>query len=149
MFENCFRNMNCFFLDQANSSFDPSQILIYYDFPYPELPLLSHHLCQVLPDQVLYWFPHFVLPHLTTCHHKYWIYQIICQVEPIKFIIKPYTDCSTLQVKQCTHQKAESLRAASFIFTTTCAYNHSYNFHQKFVPLLNVKGQGARESCEG
>ena len=84
------------FLDQANCSFDPSQILIYYDFPYLELPLLSHHLYQVLPGQVLYWFPHFVLPHLTTCHHKYWMYQIICQVEPIKFIIKPYTDCSTL-----------------------------------------------------
>ena len=44
------------FLDLANSSSDPSQILIL-QFPYIELPCLPHHPCQIRP-----------IPHSTKCH---------------------------------------------------------------------------------
>ena len=79
--------------------------------------------------------------------------------------INLYSDHNTLQVKYASHQKAESLRGTSFskldnkvnnnsIFNTkyvefstnlqrllhfhipTCAYNHPYNFHQKYFSLL-------------
>ena len=72
-----------FFLDQGNSSSDPSQILIQ-QYPIP-----------------------------TTGHHKDWIYQTICQAKPIKFFIKLYTDHNTLLVKLPAYQKTESFRAAS------------------------------------
>ena len=36
------------FLEQANSSSDPSQILMQ-QFPYLQLPCLRHHFCQILP----------------------------------------------------------------------------------------------------
>ena len=163
------------FLDQAKSSSDPSEILIL-QFPIPRALCLSHHLCQILPQptetplqhnphHVLHRFPYFVLPDSTTRYHKYWIYQTIWEAQPIKSIVKLYTDHNTLWVKHATHQKAESLRATSLskldnnvnnssMFNTkyaqyftkwqvllvfhspTCAYNHSYNLHQKSVPLL-------------
>ena len=53
--ENCFQNMNYFFskyellfLDQANSSSDPSQLLML-KFPKLELPCLPDHVCHILP----------------------------------------------------------------------------------------------------
>ena len=110
-------------------------------------------------------FPILCYPHSTTRHHKYLVYQTICQSKTKRFSIKLYADHNTLWVKHATHQKAESLRGASLwkldnavsknsIFNTkyaefsakckvllhfhnsTCAYNHPYNLHQKFVPLL-------------
>ena len=56
---------------------------------------------------------YFFLQHSNTHHHRYWIYQTICPAKSIKFIIKLYTDHNNLWVKHITHQKAESLRAAS------------------------------------
>ena len=64
-----------FFLDQANS-------WIKLQFPMTETSL------QLSPHHVLCWFLYFVRPHSATRHHKYWIYQTICQAKPIKFIIK-------------------------------------------------------------
>ena len=96
----------------------------YCNSPYLELLCLSHHPCQILPKPtetplqhnphyVLHRFPYFALTHLTTHHHKYLKYPIICQSKPIKFNIKLYTDHNALWVKLATHQKAASLRAAS------------------------------------
>ena len=86
----------------------------YYDSPYMELPCLPQHFHQVLPypietplqhkpHHVLHRFPYFVLPHSTTPHHKYWIYQTISHTKPIKFIIKLFTDHNTLWIKHATH----------------------------------------------
>ena len=121
------------FLDQANSSSDPSQVLIQ-KFPLTRTPLppsssLSNftsclanclqislanwNSLQHNPYNVLHWFPYFFLSHSATCHHKYLIYQNICNAQPSKFIIKLYTDHNALWVKRATYQKAESLRAAS------------------------------------
>ena len=84
------------FLDQANSSSDSSEILILrFLIPGPSLPLspsLTETLIQHDPHLVLHRFPYFVLPYSTSRHHKYWIYQTIWQVKPIKFIIKLYPD---------------------------------------------------------
>ena len=96
----------------------------YCNSPYLELSCLPHHFCQTLPqptetplwsnsNHVLHQSPYYALPHLTTRHHKCWIYQTICQAKPIKFIIKLYKDHNTLGVKHTTHQKAESLRPGS------------------------------------
>ena len=94
-----------------------------YDSPYIELTWIPHHLYQVLSyptetplqpnnHHLLQWFSYFVLPHSTKRHHKYWLYQTIWQLKPIKFIIKLFTDHHTLWVKHATHQKTESPRAA-------------------------------------
>ena len=88
----------------------------YYNSQYLELPCLSHHLCQILlqPTETplghnlhhaLHQFPYFSLPHLTTRHHKYWIYQTIFQAKPIKFNIKLYTDHNIFRAKHANHQK--------------------------------------------
>ena len=80
------------------------------------LSCLPHYFCLNLPlptetplQNNPYRFPYFVLTHSTTCHHKYWLYQTIWQVKPIKFIIKLYPDDNKLWAKQ----KAESLRTVS------------------------------------
>ena len=121
------------FLDQANSSSDPSQVLIQ-KFPITRTPLppsssLSNftsclanclqislanwNSLQHNPYNVLHWFPYFFLSHSATSHHKYLIYQNICNPQPSKFIIKLYTDHNPLWVKRATYHKAQSLRAAS------------------------------------
>ena len=113
--ENCFQNMNCF------SWIKLIPVLIhlkywYYNSPYLELPCLSHHLGQILlqptetplqhsPHHAVHQFPYFSLPHLTTHHDKYWIYQTIFQAKPIKFNIKLYTDHNTFCTKHATYQK--------------------------------------------
>ena len=85
----------------------------------------------------------------------------------IKFAIKLYANHNTLLGKHATYQKAESLRGASLSkldntvnnnsnfsakcpeFSTkwyvlfhfhnpTCAHNHPYNLHQKFVTPLQL-----------
>ena len=53
------------------------------------------------------------------------MYQIIWQAKPIKFIIKLYTDHDTLWVKHATHQKAESLGAASLSKLDNMVKNNS------------------------
>ena len=55
----------------------------------------------------------FILPHLTTGHHKDWIYQTICQAKPIRSFIKLYTDHNTLLSRHPAYQKTESCRVAS------------------------------------
>ena len=114
------------FLDQANSSSDPSQILILQiPIPRASLPLSTPQLNFILsngtplrynPHQVLLWFPYFVLPNSSTRTYRYWIYQSICQVKPIKFIIKLYTRC---------RQKAEFLRVASLSKSSNSVNNNS------------------------
>ena len=99
IFENCFKNMNCF------SWIKLIPILFHFNYCYHnitslELPRLPYHLCQISPlptetphqrnlHHVLHWFPYFFLPH-STSRHNYWMYQTICQTEPIKFIINLY-----------------------------------------------------------
>ena len=72
-----FSKYKLLFLDQANSSSHPSQILIR-QFPIPtgSLPHSPSNFCLVNwnpssnnPHLVLHWFPYFVLPHLTMRHH--------------------------------------------------------------------------------
>ena len=100
------------FLDQANSSSNPSQILIL-QIPIPRAslpPLLIFILfngtpLRYNPHQVLHRFPYFFLPNSSTRTYRYWIYQSICQVKPIKFIIKLYTDHNTLWVKYAAVKK--------------------------------------------
>ena len=84
-------------------------------------------------------FPYFVLPHLTTRHHKYWINQTICQAKPTTFIIKLYTGLNTLWVKHDTHQKAGSLRASSLSILSLLifGYNHPNNRHYKYFSYLS------------
>ena len=67
-----FSKYELLFLDPANSSSYPSQILIL-QLPMTETPL------QHSPRHVLHRFHYFALPHSATRHHKYWIYQTICQ----------------------------------------------------------------------
>ena len=63
---------------------------------------------------VLHRFRYFVLPQASTRHHKYWIYQTICQAKPIKFIIKLCTDHYNLWDNTLPNKKAESARAVLF-----------------------------------
>ena len=128
--------MNCF----PNFSSDPSQVLILqYLIPtasasplqsLPNFPWLTETPLQDNPHHVLHLFPNFFLPYSTT-RHNHWIYQTICQVKPMKFVINLYTNHNTLLVKHATYQIAESLRAASLskldnrvnsnsIFNTKC-----------------------------
>ena len=105
------------FLDQASSNSHQSQILI---LQFPKLracPPFSPFLLSFIlanwnplqhnPHHVLHWLPYFVLPHLTTSHHKYWKYQITCKAKSTKFIYKLYTVHDTLWIQRATHQKAE------------------------------------------
>ena len=99
VFGSFFWNYELLFLDQANSSSYPSEILIIqFSMIQTFLQHNTHH--------VLHRFRYFVLPQASTRHHKYWIYQTICQAKPIKFIIKLCTDHynlwdNTLPIKNC------------------------------------------------
>ena len=81
VFGSFFWNYELLFLDEANSSSYPSEILII------QFPMIQTFL-QHNTHHVLHRFRYFVLPQASTRHHKYWIYQTICQAKPIKFIIK-------------------------------------------------------------
>ena len=126
-------------LDQDNSSSDS----LLLQCPIPRAFLPPHHLCQVLPQstetllqhnlhRVLPRFPYFVLPNSTTCHYKYWIYQSICQVKPMKFIVKLYSDYNTLQWKHASHQKADSSRGTSLSKLANTVNNNSI-FNSKYA----------------
>ena len=99
VFGSFFWNYELLFLDQANSSSYPSEILIIqFSMIQTFLQHNTHH--------VLHRFRYFVLPQASTRHYKYWIYQTICQAKPIKFIIKLCTDHynlwdNTLPIKNC------------------------------------------------
>ena len=54
------------------------------------------------------------------------------QSKPIKSILKLYTDHNTLWIKHATHQKAESLRAASFSKFDNMV-NNNFIFNEKYV----------------
>ena len=78
----------------------------------------------------------------TTRHRKYWIYQTIWQLKPIKFIIKLFTDHNTSWVKHATHQKAESLIAAFLSKLDNMVNNSIFNtkyaeFFTKWWVLLH------------
>ena len=110
-----FSKFELFFLDQANSSSDPSQISIL-QFPIasaslPPSPSLSNFALatwnplQHNPHHLLHQFLYFVLPHWTTNYYRYWIYQTICKAKLMKVIIKLYTCHNSLWTKHTTHQK--------------------------------------------
>ena len=87
-----FSKYELLFLNQANSSSDPSQIIIP-QFPVNSLSnftFTNWNPPQHNPHHVLHQFPYFVLPHSITSHHKYWIYQTICKVKPTKFNSRIY-----------------------------------------------------------
>ena len=105
-----------------------------YDSPYIELPWISHHLYQVLSyptetplqpnnHHLLQWFSYFVLPHSTKRHHKYWLYQTIWQLKPIKLsssylqIIIPY-ESNTLLIKKLSLQEPLFLQSKTTWSTT-------------------------------
>ena len=103
-----FWNYELLFLDQANSSSYPSEILII------QFPMIQTFL-QHNTHHVLHRFRYFVLPQASTRHHKYWIYQTICQAKPIKFIIKLCTDHynlwdNTLPIKKLSLQELFSFK---------------------------------------
>ena len=167
-----FSKYELFLLDQANSSSDPSQMLmLWFPIPTASLPPSPFSSSFTLAN----WNPSSMQSSScsssvslfcpkTTRHRKYWIYQTIWQLKPIKFIIKLFTDHNTSWVKHATHQKAESLIAAllskldnmvnNSIFNTkyaefftkwwvllhfhdsTYAYNHPCHIQQKPFPLL-------------
>ena len=137
-----FSKYELLFLDQANFSSNPSQILIL-QFPIrraslpSSLSLSNFTLANWNPLQhnlhlVLHRFSYFVLPHSITSYHKYWIYQTICKAKPIKFIIKLYTNHDTLSVKHATHQKAKSLRASS-VSNLDNMLNNNSTFNTKYA----------------
>ena len=118
-----FSNYELFYLDQANSSSDSSQILILRFFiPRGSLPYSRSLSIFTLAN----WNPSstqsssrtssvslFSPPPFNHTYLKDWINQTKRQAKSIKFIIKQYTNHNTLWVKHTTHQKAVSLRAAS------------------------------------
>ena len=119
--EDFIQNMNCF------SWINLVPVLVhpkyrYYSSPY-SFPTSCTTSVKFYPSKVplqhnsyyvLHRFPYFVLPHSTTHHHKYWIHQTIPQAKQLKRIIKLYICHNTLWGKHATHEKIESLRAASF-----------------------------------
>ena len=108
VFGSFFWNYELLFLDQANSSSYPSEILII------QFPMIQTFL-QHNTHHVLHRFRYFVLPQASTRRHKYWIYQTICQAKPIKFIIKLCTDHynlwdNTLPIKKLSLQELFSFK---------------------------------------
>ena len=107
--ENYFQNVNWFsFIKLVLISFGLSQIMIL-QFPIfrvslppspflPNFTLANWNPLQHNPHHILHQFPYFVLHHLTTSYHKYWIYQAI--------VSKLHRRHSTLWVKQAIHQKS-------------------------------------------
>ena len=84
-----------------------------YNIPSLQLTLaipVKFHPGQVKPlfnaILIMVFIGFFVLPHSTTRHDS-WMYQTICQVKSVKFIINQYLNVLS------TYQKAESPRAAS------------------------------------
>ena len=100
--------------DEADFSSDPFQILkphpysfpaslvISVKFPYGKLKLLFN----ATPIMFSIGFPIF-FP--TPFDHTYWIYQTICQIKPIRFIIKAHRNHNTLLIQHTTYPKQESL----------------------------------------
>ena len=125
-----FSNYENFFLDQANSSSDPSQMLILkYLVPRTSLspsPSLQHNR-----HHVLHRFPYFALINLIT-RHKYWIYKKYTKPSHSNFlsgyiqIIKTYGS-NMLPIERMVLIRAASLSNVdnavnnNSIFNTMCA----------------------------
>ena len=143
--ENCFQNMNCF------SWIKIIPVLIhlkywYCNSIYLELPCLSHHFCQILPclsnfSQLKPFSTQSPCSSLVSLFCPtpldYTLLQVlnipnICKVKPVKFIIKLYTDHNTLRVKHATHQKTESLKAASLSKLVNMV-NSNFIFNTKYA----------------
>ena len=133
------------FLDQANSSSDPSQILIL-QFPIPRAflppsPSLSNfnlanwNSPQHNPHHVLHQFPFLFLPNLTTSYCQYWIYQIIRKAKLFKCVSKLHKNHNSLWIIHATHQKANSLRAPS-LSKLDNMLNNSSIFDKKYAEVL-------------
>ena len=112
-----FSKYELFSLDPANFNSVLCQILILQysilrDSLPPSLSLSSFTLANCNPSStqssscIYHHFPYFILPYSNTCHN-YWIYQIICQAKPIKFIIKLYANHNILLVKHASYQKVK------------------------------------------
>ena len=141
MLENCFQNMNCFPWIKLMSVLIHLKYF-YYNIPYLDLPLLLPHPCQIFPwptdfplqcnpHHVLHRFLYFLLPNSIT-RHNYWIYQIVCQAKPIRFILKLYANHNnTSLIKHATYQKTESLRAASLSKLDNTVVSNNYLFNTK------------------
>ena len=56
----------------------------------------------------------------------------MCQVKPIKYIIKLYTDPNILWVKHATYEKAESLKSTSLSKLDNMVNNNSI-FNTKYA----------------
>ena len=123
-------------LDQANSSFDPSwililQLLIRRTPLTPSSSLSNFTLANWNPLQhklhhVLHRFQYFVLPHSTTSYHKYWIYQIIYKAKPIKFVVKLYKDHDTLYLMAQTRFPSKS-----WVFQSSFSFKFRQHGQQK------------------
>ena len=118
----------------------------YYNSPYLVLfcPPPSQNFCLILlyptensiqhnSHHVFHRFPYFVLTYLITCHHKYLIYQIICQANQVYYNL--YPDHNNLWVKDVAHQKVESLGADSLSKLDNTVNNNSiqYKFNTKYA----------------
>ena len=68
---------------------------VFLSFITYKFTLANGNLLQHNPHHVLHRFLYFVLPHWATRHHMC-IYETICKDKSIKFIIKLYTDRTTL-----------------------------------------------------
>ena len=135
-----FSRYELLFLVLGNSNSDPSQILIQ-QFPIPRASLtisVEFYPSQLKPFfnliliMLLIGLPILYYPNSTTRHHKYCIFQSICQDKPMKLIIKLYSDHNTLQVKQASHQKAESLKGSSLSKLDNTVDNNSI-FNTKYA----------------
>ena len=62
-------------------------------------------------------FPYFVLPHSTTCHHKFWINQTICQAKPLLFQSQTARASAALSPIQSMLNSLKNSKC-SFIFIT-------------------------------
>ena len=109
IFENFFQNINCF--SWVNLIPDPIHRKYWYcNTPSLELSCLPHPgQLKPLFNTILVIFPYFGLHNSTTRHHKYWIYQYLCQTKPINFVIKLYTDHNILWVKPWSSYRNQSI----------------------------------------
>ena len=121
--EDFIQNMNCF------SWINLVPVLVhlkyrYYNSPY-SFPTSCTTSVKFYPSElkslfntilIMFFidFPILSYSHSTKHHHKYWIHQTIPQAKQLKRIIKLYICHNTLWGKHATHEKIESLRAASF-----------------------------------
>ena len=136
-------------LDQANSSSDPTQILILW-FPIPRASLPPSPSLSSLT--LVNWNPSST--QSSSCSSSVSIFcptpfnhtppQVLdppnhMATKPIKFIIKLFTDHNTSWVKRATHQKVESLKAA-FLSRLDNTVNNNSIFNTKYAECIKWYG---------